>query len=125
VVGNFFDSKTIPRCDVIFLRNILHDWNDEDSVKILIAARDALKEDTNDSDIGGEILVCEFMLPEIGKNDLSHQIAFSVDLWMLNIGGKERTRKQYENIFNCAGLRLHDLRCVNKLVGVYLFVVKK
>jgi hypothetical protein len=29
VAGTFFDSKTIPKCDAVFLKAILHDWSDE------------------------------------------------------------------------------------------------
>ena len=42
VKGNFFDHKTIPNCDVAFLKHIFHDWSDDDCSKILNSLHMAL-----------------------------------------------------------------------------------
>ncbi len=92
MAGSFFDSKSIPKCDVVILKAILHDWNDEDCIKILKSAREALKNDESElSGGGGEVIVCEMKLPEVGKSDPSQALAFNSDLWMMMFGGKERT----------------------------------
>lgn len=40
VTGDFFDSSSIPKCDAIFMKHILHDWNDADCQKILKACHE-------------------------------------------------------------------------------------
>jgi hypothetical protein len=41
ISGNFFD--TIPAADCLMLKSIIHDWNDENAIKILVNYRKALK----------------------------------------------------------------------------------
>jgi hypothetical protein len=40
-VGDMFKSETIPPPDAYILTFIIHDWNDEKSMEILKAIRDA------------------------------------------------------------------------------------
>ena len=40
VVGDFFDVSTLPKCDGIFMKHILHDWNDDKCKEILSACHE-------------------------------------------------------------------------------------
>jgi SAM-dependent methyltransferase len=95
VSGDFFES--VPAgVDAYLMKHIIHDWNDEQSVKILQNIRRAMNDD-------GKVLIAEMVVPE--GNEPSP--AKGLDLVMLTIeGGKERTEKEYQELLEAAGLRL-------------------
>jgi ubiquinone/menaquinone biosynthesis C-methylase UbiE len=107
VSGNFFDS-VVKGGDAYIMRHILHDWSDDDAVTILTNCRKSMN-------AGGKVLVVEAVIQE-GNEPSPFKL---LDLTMLLIGGKERTKSQFENIFSKAGLKLnrivpfqHDLSVV-------------
>ncbi|MFE9446418.1 methyltransferase [Streptomyces sp. NPDC006602] len=94
VGGSFFEE--VPTADVYVLAYILHDWNDEESGRILAAIRKAARP-------GARLLVIEAIVPE---GDAPH-MAKIVDLTMLGmLGGKERTEREYERLLGDAGFSL-------------------
>jgi hypothetical protein len=92
--GSFFES--VPKGgDAYIMKYILHDWNDKECVKILANCRDAMNEK-------GKILVVDNVIapgnaPAWGK---------LLDIQMLIIGGRERTKKEFSAMFAEAGLKL-------------------
>lgn len=94
VQGDFFE--TVPPGDVLVLKRILHNWDDEDSTRILANCRRALAP-------GGRVLVVDAIVPE---GNAAHQ-SKGMDLMMLAaLTGRERTAEQLEPLFAAAGLRL-------------------
>jgi hypothetical protein len=93
VGGDFF--KSIPTGDAHILKHILHDWDDEHCVAILRSARTATIE-------GGRLLVIEEALPP-GNTPSPGKI---LDLFMLMVGGRERTQAEYGALFEQAGYEL-------------------
>ncbi|CAM9620359.1 unnamed protein product [Ascophyllum nodosum] len=92
VAGDFFDSSTIPKCDAIFMKFILHDWDDVTSKKIIKACHEALNE-------GGRLIIGEHVVAEIGDTSSDTVNAKFIDvLMMVLLGGKERTAKEWENL---------------------------
>lgn len=94
VGGDFFDSVP-PSGDAYLLRHVVHDWEDREAASILRNCRNAMRP-------GGRVLVVETVIssgndPSFGK---------WLDLMMLVVGGRERSRDQYEELFSAAGLRL-------------------
>ena len=108
--GSFFDE--VPRGDAYILRHIVHDWSDADAIKILSNCRKALSP-------GGKILVVEAVIP---KGNDPHPYKW-LDLTMLLIGGKERTKEQFENIFSKSGLKLNRIVPATPVVNVVEAVV--
>ena len=97
VSGDFFQS--VPAADAYILKHIIHDWNDDDSMRILRNIRASMNEN-------GRVLLCEMVVPE--GNDPSPSKA--LDLMMLVMeGGKERTAAEYEQLFKASGLRLNRI----------------
>jgi hypothetical protein len=95
VGGDFFDS--VPAADVYLLKHILHDWNDEDSVKILKTVRKAASPQSR-------ILLCEVVLPE---ERLDNPAPLAVDLQMLVMcGSKERSAREWAALFQASGWEL-------------------
>ena len=93
VGGDFFQS--IPTGDAHILKHILHDWDDQHCVAILRNCRNATVE-------GGRLLVVEEALPP-GNAPSPGKI---LDLFMLMVGGRERTQAEYGALFEQAGYEL-------------------
>jgi SAM-dependent methyltransferase len=96
VGGSFFDS--VPEAgDAYLMKTILHDWNDDDALKILANIRNAIAPD-------GKLLLLESVLPQRSSTDLG----LLIDLEMLvAVGGRERTRAQWADLLGRAGFRLN------------------
>src|SRR4051812_8658450 len=97
VAGSFFDE--VPGgADAYLLKSILHDWDDEEAVAILRTCRRAIG-------AGGTLLVVERVL---GQPNEGADTKFS-DLNMLVMpGGRERSLREFEVLFETAGFRLED-----------------
>jgi hypothetical protein len=93
--GDFFEL--VPQgADVYILKNVLHDWSDDQAVRILKNCRCAM-------DSQAKLLVIETVLP------LSDDPAFGslLDLNMLVMsGGRERTKDEYCSLLEKGGFRL-------------------
>jgi hypothetical protein len=94
--GDIFES--VPKGgDAYIMKHILHDWDDEHSVKILANCRAAMNEK-------GKVLVVDNVIapgndPALGK---------LLDIAMLTYtkGGRERTKAELAELFKQAGLKL-------------------
>jgi hypothetical protein len=95
VGGDFFES--VPAgADTFLLRHILHDWEDDEAMRILRSVHTAMGK-------GGRLLVVECVLlpgnePSFGK---------LLDLAMLLIpGGRERTEEEYRILYEASRFSL-------------------
>jgi SAM-dependent methyltransferase len=97
VGGSFFDGVP-PGADAYVLKQVLHDWSDEESVRILRNCRDAMTPD-------GRVLVAAYLVPKPPATPLKYLMA---GLWVrLNCpGGYERTEAQFRQVFEQAGLEI-------------------
>lgn len=103
VGGNFFES--IPDGGDVYLMSwILHNWNDEDCLRILRNIRRAIPS-------SGRLLNIDHVIQAGGAYDFGKVS----DLAMLvTFGGRERTEGEFNALFKEAGFRLLD----NKLLDV-------
>lgn len=91
--GDFF-ADALPVCDAYLLMEVIHDWADEQSVAILRAIRSAAAP-------GARVLVIEQIIP----HDAGAHWSKMLDIHMLALlGGRQRTRQEYETLFDSAGL---------------------
>jgi len=94
--GSFFDSVPAGG-DAYLLSNIIHDWNDEESERILTKVRDVLPEN-------GRVLLVEAVLPTGVQPSLNVKL---MDLDMLLLcDGRQRTEAEFAALFQRVGLRL-------------------
>ena len=104
VAGDFFEGVP-PGADAYVLSWILHDWDDESALRILANCREAIGN-------AGRLLVIEMVLssadePRSPKASYLEQLAKVTDLEMLAVvGGRERTRAEYEELLARAGFEL-------------------
>jgi hypothetical protein len=78
------------------MKDIIHDWNDDDARRILLNCRRAIPDD-------GVLLLVEYCVGEANAPSLGKM----VDIVMLTVtGGKERTTQQHRKLLASAGFRL-------------------
>jgi hypothetical protein len=79
--------------DLLILKSVLHDWNDEECIRILKNCRAAIEP-------GGRILLVEILVPE----EMGADFVMLMDLNMLVMtGGRERTAREYGTLLEAAG----------------------
>jgi SAM-dependent methyltransferase len=94
IEGDFFDN--VPEADLYVLKSIVHDWDDQQSIKILCNCARALRPN-------GRVILIEWVVPEHGKPGAE---ALSDLNMLVLLPGRDRTASQFEELFRAAGLRL-------------------
>ncbi|WP_338244283.1 methyltransferase [Aurantiacibacter hainanensis] len=94
VGGSFFER--VPAADLYLLKQILHDWNDEECVTILRNIRAAIP-------ISGRLAVIDHLLDDLPKPTESQ----NTDIAMLIYdSGRERKQSEFEALFAASGFKL-------------------
>ena len=93
--GDMF--ATVPGgADAYIMKHIIHDWQDEECIKILKACRKGVNE-------GGKLLVVDNVIP-VGNEFCPGKL---LDIQMMIFpGGQERTEKEFRELFAAAGWKL-------------------
>lgn len=98
VAGDFFRDP-LPRADLYVLMEVLHDWDDQDCVRILSAIRRAAAP-------GATLAIVESVVPETGDDPRVN----ALDVLMLAVtGGRERTAAELATLFGSAGFRMRTI----------------
>ena len=93
--GDFFNDP-LPPADAYLLMDVLHDWDDADTVRILTAVRRAARPQSR-------VLIVETLVPETAGPHFGK----SLDITMLAVtGGRERTEAQHAALLDAAGFKL-------------------
>jgi len=91
ISGDFFHDP-LPEADAYILMEVIHDWDDDASGKILAAVRRAARPNA-------KLLLIEALLP----NDPSPNWPTTLDIVMLTIGGRQRTLREYSDLIRDSG----------------------
>jgi len=102
VAGSFFD-RVPAGADAYLLKSILHDWDDERAIKILVRCREAMAPQA-------KLVILERVLPETAQAGVDAD-TYLLDLEMLVMapGGRERTEAEFRAILAAAGFDLARL----------------
>jgi hypothetical protein len=130
VAGDFFADPVPAGADAYALKSVLHDWNDEQCVRILRAVRAAARDDSR-------LLVIEPIVPAALTTSDADRLIVAADLNMLvSTGGRERTKSEFADLLETgswaltrvvpttSGLSILEavagsqLRCPEEAVGV-------
>ncbi|XP_074567934.1 trans-resveratrol di-O-methyltransferase-like [Curcuma longa] len=103
IAGDMFEF--VPPADAVILKWILHDWNDEDCVRILRNCKKAIppKEE------GGKVIIIEMVMKLENEEDgsIHDETTETQLLWdvfiMGPVPGKERSEAEWKSIFLAAG----------------------
>ncbi|XP_060178370.1 probable O-methyltransferase 3 [Lycium barbarum] len=111
VAGDMF--LNIPPANAVLLKSILHDWNDEECLKILKNCKKAI---TGSGKSVKKVIIIDMVMENPEMDDESVQAQLFIDmLMMVFLGSKERNRKEWENLFLDAGFSTHK---INQTLGL-------
>ena len=98
VGGDFFEAIPV-QADGYLLRWILHDWSDEESVRLLINVREAATPTAR-------LVVVESVIPETPEFDLGKWMDLNM---MVMATGRERTAAEFGDLLDQAGFELEQI----------------
>jgi hypothetical protein len=96
--GNMFESVPVG-ADAYIMKYIIHDWPDDLCLKILKGCRAGVNPN-------GRLLVADHVIPAGNEFDMGK---FADIEMMLFPGGKERTEKEFRDLFAAAGWKLNRI----------------
>ncbi|KAK4484483.1 hypothetical protein RD792_007066 [Penstemon davidsonii] len=107
VGGDMFES--IPSADSVFMKWILHDWSDEECVKILKNCKEAIPNKEN----GGKVIIVDIIVNDEKEEDHENEIVetqlFYDMLMMTLVTGRERTEKEWAKLFSDSGFTSYKI----------------
>jgi O-methyltransferase domain len=106
--GDFFKDP-IPACDAYLLKHVLHDWSDEESIKILTSVRRAAPSRAT-------LLVIEAELPDEPGRHPANWLDVAMLCWT---SGHERTASEYAQLFAAADFKLARVIRASREVSIF------
>lgn len=104
--GSFFESLGV-RADTFIAKRILHDWDDNQSLKILKNIHSAMEHDN-------ELLIIEGLLD---RGEAAATLA-AIDLALLSIfGGQERTYAEFSALLSVAGFKIQEIQQITPMLA--------
>ncbi len=98
IAGSMFDD--VPEADAYLIKLILHDWNDEECIRILSNMHRRASE-------GGVVFVIEHVVPGLEAPHFSKFFDIHMMCWGT---GRERTEHEYRALLEKAGWRFERIR---------------
>ncbi len=99
VSGSFFDF--VPEGgDLYILKNVLHDWNDEDASKILKNLKDSMNPKA-------KLIIVEYVFRPDNKPNYGKVL--DIQMLISTQGGIERTQEQYTDLLKVNGFKLNRI----------------
>jgi len=97
-IGNMFDNECLPQADIYMLKNIIHDWSDQECDKLLTNVATHL-----DGDTSKRVLVIEKIVPlnKTRPNKAGHDI---VKMMFFQEQAKHRSLTCFREMFSRNGL---------------------
>jgi hypothetical protein len=114
IAGNFFEQIP-PGADAYYMQHIIHDWDDEQALKILRNVRKAMQGYTE-----RKLIVVDCVLPENSEPNMAKLLDLEM---MLMPGGRERTEREWRELFAKAGFqitRIVPTRSANSVIEAKL-----
>uniref|UniRef100_A0A804LL45 O-methyltransferase ZRP4 n=1 Tax=Zea mays TaxID=4577 RepID=A0A804LL45_MAIZE len=116
VAGNMFES--IPPATAVFLKKTLHDWGDDECVKILKNCKQAIPP----RDAGGKVIILDVVVGYKQSNIKHQETQVMFDLYMMAVNGVERDEQEWKKIFAEAGFKDYKILPVIGDVSVIIEV---
>ncbi|KAL7596057.1 hypothetical protein Lser_V15G29989 [Lactuca serriola] len=111
VAGDMFQA--IPPAETIFMKWILHNWSNDDCVKILQNCRKAIPMDT------GKVIIVE-IVQHPGQHDLLNDVRVPFDLTMFAYfsRGRERTEGEWKKLLEEGGFHRYKIIYIPEIVSI-------
>ena len=98
LIGGDFFTEVPPDGDLYVLKSVLHDWDDSHVSQILANCHRAARP-------GSTLLLIEGLLPSASEPSTLHRHNL---ILLVYVGGRDRTREQYQALLEAAGYRLEQ-----------------
>ena len=107
VAGDFFEQIPVA-ADAYFLRHILHDWNDDECLKILrnIAAQ---------CQPGNRVLIAECVVGDANEPDTGKLFDM---VMLLFLSGKERTAAEYRELLEATNFEFIGVTPTDSIISI-------
>ncbi|WVZ02065.1 hypothetical protein V8G54_022871 [Vigna mungo] len=116
VGGDMFQA--IPSADSIMLKTIMHNWKDEECLKILKRCKEAIGKKEK-----GKVIIIDVVIGKLKGNSVLDQTKLYYDMeMMVLVTGKERNEKDWAKLFFSAGFNHYKITPVlgfKSLIEVY------
>jgi hypothetical protein len=93
--GSFLEFVP-PGADAYLMSGVIHDWDEEPAIRILRNCQGSMAQH-------GRVLVIECVVPD--GPDISFSKLLDLNMLVMN-GGRERTKTEFRELFDAAGLRM-------------------
>ncbi|CBX98963.1 similar to o-methyltransferase [Plenodomus lingam JN3] len=107
VAHDFFKPQPIRGAKVYYMRNVIHDWDDERASAILQPTHEAMAKDS-------VLFIDEIILPKVGAS--SRQVHMDMAV-MVFAGAMERTDKQWKDLLGNNGFEIRDIWVYDEQLG--------
>ncbi|KAB5530007.1 hypothetical protein DKX38_020088 [Salix brachista] len=119
VAGDMFEA--VPPADAVLLKWILHDWSDEDCIKILQQCKQAIMR--NGKQKVGKVIIIDMVRENQNGDKVSTETQLFFDLeMMVNLSGMERNEKEWAKLFFDAGFlnyKIHPVLGTRALIELH------
>ncbi|KAH7688839.1 O-methyltransferase COMT-type protein [Dioscorea alata] len=96
----------VPAADAVLLKWVLHDWSNDDCVKILKKCKEAIPNK------GGKVIIIEAVVEHDVDSDETTKTQYLLDIHMMTVStGKERDENEWKTIFLQAGFLSYKIIC--------------
>lgn len=109
--GDMFQPSSIPRANLYVLMQVVHDWNNSDAIRILSSISCVMRKQAQFSGQNEQkprlIIIDAIVDEQVGNTDFSSKSVLISDIIMMAIvGGEERSKKQWDFLFQESNLIL-------------------
>ncbi|KAI5567724.1 hypothetical protein POPTR_013G122400v4 [Populus trichocarpa] len=119
VAGDMFQA--VPPAEAILLKWMLHNWSDEDCVKILKRCKQAIM--SKGQQKAGKVIIIDMVRENLNGDEGSIETQLFFDLQMMVVvGGMERNEKEWAKLFFDAGFlnyKIHPVLGTRALIELY------
>ena len=97
---------------------ILHNWSEEDCVRILKKCKEAIGGN------GGKLIIVDMVIDCEKQEHSAFQTQLLFDVLMMTVlAGKERTEKEWAHLFSSAGFQNYKITPILKYFHDYLIIL--
>ncbi|KAM0941777.1 putative trans-resveratrol di-O-methyltransferase [Dioscorea sansibarensis] len=108
----------VPHADAVLLKWVLHDWSNEDCIKILTKCKETIPKKE------GKVIIIEGVIEHDVDSDDITKTQYLLDIHMMTVTtGKERDENEWKSIFLQAGFSSYKIICdlgVHCVIEAYL-----
>ncbi|KAI3505380.1 hypothetical protein L1887_27493 [Cichorium endivia] len=111
VAGDMFNA--IPPAEMIFMKWILHNWSDEDCVKILKNCRKAVPKET------GKVIIVEIVQHPLEDDPFNYtRVAFDLVMFAYFPSGRERSENDWKKLLGECGFFRYNIIKMSTLLSI-------